>query len=268
MTLAGRAADILATALPEEKSKLTRKLYEDWKAGRVLEIGKASPPPRPARPPRPELKPPRDMPKRSTGGVKGLTGLLHALAHIELNAIDLAWDIIARFADQDLPKAFFDDWARVAFDEAEHFDALAGHLSALGAAYGDLPAHDGLWQAAEKTSHDIMDRLALVPMTLEARGLDTTPATLVKLERDGHKSAVPALAIILADEIRHVAAGTRWFRFLCERNNIADPAAEYRRRLAPHFPQGPRPPFNVLARAKAGLGPEFYDWQASPASSP
>jgi uncharacterized ferritin-like protein (DUF455 family) len=264
VTLAAGAVEILATAEPGEKSRLTRSLYADWKSGRLTEVGHALAPSRPARPARPELKPPRDMPKRSTGGVKGLSGLLHALAHIELNAIDLAWDIVARFSDQDLPQAFFDDWARVAFDEAAHFDSLAHLLSAMGCAYGDFPAHDGLWQAAEKTSGDLMDRLALVPMTLEARGLDTTPATIAKLERDGHKSAIPPLTVILADEIRHVGAGTRWFRFLCEKRGIADPAAEYRLRLAPHFPQGPRPPFNVLARAKAGQSPDFYDWASPP----
>ncbi|MBF0269270.1 MAG: ferritin-like domain-containing protein [Alphaproteobacteria bacterium] len=244
-----------------DKSGLTRKLADEWKQGLIGDVGQATAPERPARSAAPLLMPPSAMPRRSKDGVKGRTALLHALAHIELNAIDLAWDIIARFTTWNLPRPFYDDWVQVALDEADHFDALEDLLGKLGASYGDLPAHDGLWQAAVKTSHDLMDRLALVPMTLEARGLDTTPASMRNLERHGHGDAVPVLQKILEDEIAHVAAGTRWFAYLCGLQGL-DPAATYRSRLAPYFPQGPKPPFNHAARLKAGQTPDFYDWTA------
>lgn len=258
-SLAERAVGILQTADAREKSRLTRLLAADWQEGRVAAIGQASPPPRPARPERPPLMPPSAMPKRSKAGLKGRIGLLHALAHIELNAIDLALDIIARFTHMNLPREFYDDWVQVALDEADHFDMLEALLNGLGASYGDLPAHDGLWQAAMKTGHDLMDRLALVPMTLEARGVDTTPASMRDLERHGHAEALPVLQKILDDEIDHVRAGTRWFVHLCELAGL-DPAPTYRLRLAPYFPKGPKPPFNDAARKKAGQSPAFYDW--------
>lgn len=259
-SLAERAVKILITPDAAQKSLATRRLYDDWTSGRIDNIGRCAPPDRPARPDVPRLMPPAAMPKRSKAGAKGRIALLHALAHIELNAIDLAWDIIARFTDQNLPREFYDDWVQVAFDEAEHFDALCDALKTLGAAYGDLPAHDGLWQAAMKTKHDLMDRLALVPMTLEARGLDTTPASMRDLERHGHGDLNPMLQKILDDEIAHVAAGTRWFVHLSEKEG-SDPVAAYRRRLGAYFPKGPKPPFNAGARRMAGQTPDFYDWR-------
>lgn len=213
-TLTGRAVAILETADPQAKCVATRVLAADWREGRIGEIGDTLPPPRPARPERPELLPPNRMPKRSYGGDAGRIGLLHALAHIEFNAIDLAWDIIARFAHVGLPKGFFDDWVQVALDEAEHYEALEVLLASLGSHYGALPAHDSLWEAATKTAHDARARLAVVPMVLEARGLDTTPATIEKLTRNGDLDTVKALEVIYRDEIRHVAAGTRWFIWL------------------------------------------------------
>lgn len=259
MTLAERAVEILTTPEAAQKSLATRRLHDDWTSGRIDNIGHCVPPDRPARPDVPRLMPPAAMPKRSKAGVKGRIALLHALAHIELNAIDLAWDIIARFAHPNLPREFYDDWVQVAFDEALHFDALDQALKTLGAAYGDLPAHDGLWQAAMKTKLDLMDRLALVPMTLEARGLDTTPASMRDLERHGFGDLNPMLGKILEDEIAHVAAGTRWFVYLCEREG-SDPVSCYRQRLGAYFPKGPKPPFNAEARLKAGQTPDFYDW--------
>jgi uncharacterized ferritin-like protein (DUF455 family) len=258
MTLSEAAVTVLTTADPAEKCRLTRALAADWREGRIAELGDAAPPPRPARPERPALVPPREMPKRSYGGDRGRVALMHALAHIELNAIDLAWDIVARFAAEAMPKAFLDDWVQVAVDEAEHFEMLERLMNTLGAAYGDLPAHDGLWQAAEKTADDLLARLAVVPMTLEARGLDTTPATIDKLTRNGDGLTPPALDVIYHDEIRHVAAGVRWFEHLARRRGL-EPGPEFHRQIRNRFPAGLKPPFNHGARAEAGFPREWYE---------
>ena len=169
----------------------------------------AIPPPRPARPERPALLPPREMKRRrNLGSTEGRVALLHALAHIELNAIDLGWDIVARFSGEDLPVEFFADWAGVAAEEAEHFALLNARLTALGGAYGDLPAHDGLWEAAAATAGDLLARLAVVPLVLEARGLDVTPEMMRRLERAGDADSA-AFWRVHADEIGHVAVGAR-----------------------------------------------------------
>src|SRR5215470_7501435 len=168
-TLTGGAVAILATADPAAKAEASRRLAAIWHAG-AIEVGHATPPQRPARPARPALRPPREMPKRRAfGSASGRVALLHALAHIELNAIDLAWDLVARFSDERLPRAFFDDWVEVAAEEAHHFSLLTGRLAELGAGYGDLPAHDGLWEAAAATADDLLARLADVPLVLESR---------------------------------------------------------------------------------------------------
>ncbi len=257
-TLAESAIAILATADPAEKCRLTGIAAADWQSGRLGEAGTLLPPPRPARPQRPELLPPNRMKRRTTGGVAGRVALLHALAHIELNAVDLAWDIVCRFPFEAMPTAFLDDWVQVAVDEAAHFELLAARLAGLGAAYGDLPAHDGLWQAAENTADDLMARLAVVPMTLEARGCDTTPTTIAKLTRNGDHDTPPVLDVIYHDEIRHVAAGVRWFRHLAAKRGL-DPATTYRRLLAERFRGTPKPPFNHDARAEAGMPREWYE---------
>src|SRR5258708_7900286 len=215
--LAEGAAAILAAGEPAEKVALSRALATRWLAGGMT-VGNAIPPPRPARPARPALCPPRDMPRRRNfGSIAGRIALIHALAHIELNAIDLAWDIIARFPGADLPRAYYDDWVGVAAEEAEHFTLLVDRLGALGAAYGELPAHDGLWEAAAATAHDRLARLAIVPLVLEARGLDVTPEMIARLERFGDGESAAVLRRIYADEIGHVATGMRWFKFLCAR---------------------------------------------------
>lgn len=231
-TLLDAARDVLTAAEPTEKIRLTRAAATAWTTGALTEIGEAGAPDRPARPDKPVLLLPRDMPKRSKGGVRGRIALLHALAHIELNAIDLAWDILARFlgGPDVLPRAFADDWIKVAVDEALHFELLDRRLADLGAAYGDLPAHDGLWRAARMTADDLLDRLALVPMTHEARGLDTTPPTIERLTANGDPETVAALDVIYRDEITHVAAGVRWFRHVCDARSL-DPEVEYAKRL-------------------------------------
>jgi uncharacterized ferritin-like protein (DUF455 family) len=196
--------------------------------------------------------------RRAAGSREGRVALLHALAHIELNAIDLAWDMVTRFGASDLPRAFSDDWVAVADEEAKHFSLLAARLAAFGARYGDLPAHDGLWEAAEATAGDFLARLAVVPLVLEARGLDVTPAMIGRLARAGDHESAALLEIILADEIGHVAAGARWFRWDCARRGL-DPAPTYRDLVARYFKGALKPPFNTDARAAAGLEPAFYE---------
>lgn len=185
------------------------------------------PPTVPLAPMLPELLPPKEMPRRRRGGsVANRIALMHAVAHIELNAIDLAWDMVARFGQaggEAMPRAFLDDWAGVADDEARHFCLIRDRLKELGADYGDLPAHDGLWQAAEATRHDLAARLAVVPMVLEARGLDVTPPMIARLERLGDVDSAAILKVIYEEEITHVAAGERWFRYICQRQGAEVP---------------------------------------------
>ncbi len=249
---------VLNAAEPAAKVALSRELAARWQNGE-LAIGRAVPPPRPARPERPALLPPRDMPKRRNfGSPSGRLALLHALAHIELNAIDLAWDLVARFGDAALPRAFFDDWLGVAAEEAEHFALLASRLAALGASYGALPAHNGLWEAAAATAHDPIARLAVVPLVLEARGLDVTPEMIRRLERAGDHDSAAILGCIYQDEIGHVAAGVRWFERLCRVRGL-DPEAAFHDRVRRCFSGALKPPFNRAARDRAGLLAGFYE---------
>ncbi len=230
-----------------------------WRSGAIGEIGAARPPDRPARPARPIVLPPRDRPKRrAAGGTATRIALLHAVAHIELNAIDLAWDLIARFGDAGLPVDFFDDWVGVAAEEAGHFQLLAERLTALGSAYGALPAHDGLWEAAAGTAHDMLARLAVVPLVLEARGLDVTPEMIRRLGRAGDAESAAILARIYRDEIGHVAAGRRWFEFLCRERGL-DPPAAFHANVRRYFTGELKPPFNRAARDEAGFPANFYE---------
>lgn len=259
-SLVEAACAVLASADPADKVRCTRQAAAAWRAGRLAACGPAfagRPPDRPARPGRPVLLAPRDMPKRGAGAAHGRIALIHALAHIELNAIDLAWDLIARFGDAAMPREFFDDWVAVADDEALHFSLLGERLAAHQAAYGDLPAHDGLWQAAEATAGDLLARLAVVPLVLEARGLDVTPATVARLERQGDTATAEVLHRIYRDEIRHVASGRRWFEWACARDG-RDPVATYHDQVRRYFRGSLKPPFNDAARAEAGFGAAFY----------
>lgn len=267
-SLGEAAVAVLATAEPLDKVRLTAEYAAAWRDGRISAVGAAVPPERPARPERPELKLPRDMPKRGRGGsAQNRIALLHALAHIELNAIDLAWDIVVRFPDEAMPKGFLDDWVAVADDEARHFAMLETRLNQLGASYGDLPAHDGLWKAATDTAYDLMARLALVPMVLEARGLDVTPDTVRRLGEFGDAESAALLQTIHDEEIGHVAAGRRWFGYLCGQRGL-EPVTAWQELVARHFRGGLKAPFNVESRQAAGFGPEFYEPIATPASVP
>lgn len=259
LDLAQEAVAILSTADASAKAKAARALGAAWRDGRAAFQGPARPPSRPARPAHPELRRPGDMPKRKAGGnLEKRVALLHALAHIELNAIDLAWDLIARFGSHDLPRYFFDDWVRVGDEEALHFTMLVARLGELGASYGDLPAHDGLWQSAEETAHDLLARLAVVPLVLEARGLDVSPATIADLRRAGDEESAAVLDIIYRDEIGHVAAGKRWFDHVALGQGH-DPATIWQHLVGKHFRGRLKPPFNRAARDEAGFGAAFYE---------
>ncbi|MGL4234345.1 MAG: ferritin-like domain-containing protein [Casimicrobium sp.] len=211
----------------------------------------------PGRPPRPKLVSPRDLAHRSLGTLQGRATLIHAVAHIEFNAINLALDAIQRFPDT--PAQFALDWAQVAVEEAQHFSLLRAHLQTLGYDYGDFSAHDGLWEMAAKTKHDLLTRLALVPRTLEARGLDVSPAMRDKLAQAGDHRAAEILDIILRDEIGHVAIGNKWFRHYCDEQKL-DPLETFDRLWREHDGPTPRPPFNVDARRQAGFVQEEIDW--------
>jgi uncharacterized ferritin-like protein (DUF455 family) len=249
---------ILATVEPAAKAAASRALAAAWREG-VLGLGRAVPPPRPARPERPLLRSPREMAKRRAfGSPGGRLALIHALAHIELNAIDLAWDLVARFVNMELPREFFDDWVNVAAEEACHFELLAGRLAEFGAGYGDLPAHDGLWKAAAATAGDLLARLAVVPLVLEARGLDVTPEMAARLERIGDGKSAAILLQIYRDEIGHVATGVRWFDRICLERGL-NPKATFQERVRRCFKGELKPPFNHLARAAAGFPKDYYE---------
>ena len=234
-----------------------RAVARDWRLGRLDFTFDVAMPDSPARPARPELLPPNRMPKRGRGGSeRGRIALWHALAHIEFVAIDLAIDMAGRFGAQMGP-GFVGDFLSVAADEAMHFAILQRHLRVLGSTYGDLPAHAGLWEAAEKTRHDVAARLAVVPMVLEARGLDVTPATITRVLDSGDITGSRILQRILDDEIRHVRIGTTHFVAWCANKQKA-PESHWKELVGRYFGGAIKPPFNDSARLAAGLSREFY----------
>ena len=204
----------------------------------------------PGRPPRPRLVPPREVPKRGLGTREGKAAFVHAIAHIEFNAIDLAWDAVYRF--RGMPRGFYADWVGIAHDEARHFTLLRARLRELGHDYGDFDAHNGLWEMAEKTAHDGLARMALVPRVLEARGLDVTPGMIAKLRAQEDHATADILDVILREEVAHVAAGSRWFRWHCAQRGL-DPRATFRGLLAEHARGVLYGPFNTEARLQAGF---------------
>jgi uncharacterized ferritin-like protein (DUF455 family) len=259
-SLACGARQVVATASLDEKIAVAHATARAW-FSRGLSLrrrtGAEPMPDQPGRPERPVLLPPRDMPKRAIGGEAGRVALLHSLAHIELNAVDLTWDMVGRFADRPLPRSFFDDWVKVGLEEAKHFSLLRKRLDDLGSSYGALPAHHGLWEAAESTGDDLAGRLAVIPLVLEARGLDITPPMIDKARARGDEATAAILEIIYRDEKRHVAFGAKWFRFICDRDSL-DPERRFQELVRKHFRAGLKPPFNDRARAEAGLTPGFY----------
>ncbi len=267
--LAEMAEAVLRTADGRGKTALSRRFAAEWRdaraRGETPAVGRGDPPDRPARPARPELLDPRDVPRRRPGSPRGRRAILHAVAHIELNAVDLHWDVIARFADVPMPIGFYDDWVRAADEESKHFNLVSDVLEAMGCDYGALPAHAGMWRAAEDTAHDLMARLAVVPMVLEARGLDVTPGMIDIFRRAQDEPAAPqavaALEVIYSEEVHHVAYGSKWFHFLCGRGDI-DPKDAFHDLVRRHFHGALKPPFNEEKRAEAGLPPDFY-WPLS-----
>ncbi|MBI3432715.1 MAG: ferritin-like domain-containing protein [Hydrogenophilales bacterium] len=254
-----RLAVCLRACLPADKTACVHALQADWLADRIDLATAASRVPidQPGRPEKPELIMPQQVPRRRTDTLAGRAALVHALAHIEFNAINLALDAAHRFAG--MPPAYYADWLSVADEEAQHFELLNTHLATLGFAYGDFPAHNGLWNMALKTAHDPLVRMALVPRVLEARGLDATPLIVDKLKAAKDTRMVEILAIIERDEIGHVAIGSRWFGWLCAARGV-QPEATFRQLLVDYDAPPLKPPFNLAARRQAGFSEPELDW--------
>lgn len=249
----------LLAATPDDKLSLTFAAADAFARGALVADDDAPPPTpiaMPGRPPRPRLVHPRDLPRRGLGSIAGRAAFVHAIAHIEFNAIDLAWDAVYRF--RGMPPAFYADWVTVANDEARHFALLRTRLQALGHDYGDFDAHNGLWEMAEKTAGDVLARMALVPRVLEARGLDVTPGMIVRLREGGDEDTVAILEVILREEVAHVAAGSRWFRWCCAQRGV-DAEPTFRALLAEYARAVLHGPFNREARSAAGFSEAELD---------
>jgi len=261
-SLPQRLAVCLLASQPADKLACVHALQTDWLAGRLapdVDIERA-PIDQPGQPAQPSLIPPQQVPRRRADTLPGRAALVHALAHIEFNAINLALDAAHRFAG--MPLAYYADWLRVADEEAQHFDLLSTHLATLGYAYGDFPAHNGLWDMALKTAHDPLVRMALVPRVLEARGLDATPLIAGKLKAAQDLRMVEILVIIERDEIGHVAIGSHWFGWLCATRGL-EPEATFRQLLIAYDAPPLKPPFNLAARRAAGFSEPELDWLRS-----
>ena len=253
--VSSRALCCLLESSPEQKIALTNLLYQDWHRGgvAVTDDTPVLPIAVPGRPQQPVLVAPRELHRRSPHTVEGRAALIHALCHIEFNAINLALDAVYRF--RDLPTSYYADWLRVAKEEAYHFGLLAEHLATLGYAYGAFPGHNGLWEMALDTDHDVLVRMALVPRVMEARGLDVTPSIIDKLKTAGDERAVAILHIIHQDEVGHVEIGSRWFRFLCEQRAL-EPFATFKQLLKQYLKGQLKGPFDFTIRKQAGFSDE------------
>ena len=238
---------------PINKSQLTREYAQSWREQTLTfdptqsAIETIAEPGRPAKP---ELIQPTKVPRRRVGDTEGLASLIHAIAHIEFNAINLAWDAVYRF--RDMPTQYYDDWVRVADEEAYHYTLLADRLAELGYQYGDFPAHDGLWDMARRTDHDVLVRMALVPRVMEARGLDATPKIVSRLRSINDEKTIALLDIITRDEIGHVEIGTRWFNYCCKLANV-EPEATFKDLLFQYGKGRIKSPLHLEARRKAGF---------------
>ena len=246
------AAACLLQCDADEKVAAIRSLSAAWQTG-GLKLDRAvqlPPVDQPGRPQRPTLVRASQMPRRGFGTQAGRAVMMHAIVHIEFNAMNLALDAIQRYSA--MPEAYYTDWLQVALEEAYHFELIRAHLRHLGGEYGDHDAHGGLWEMCEKTAHDVLSRMALVPRVLEARGLDVTPGIQKKLAQAGDHHAVSILDIILRDEIGHVAVGNRWFRYCCKQQGLK-PLDTFMTLLAEYYPKGLMGPYNILAREQAGF---------------
>ena len=251
--LAERAHACLLLADPDAKIAALNTLHADWLKG-IIPLCESPEPAQPidvpGRPEKPPLVSPKDLPRRSVATREGHAALIHAITHIEFNAINLAIDAAYRF--RELPRDYYSDWLQVAFEEAQHFQLLREHLRHLGYDYGAFNAHNGLWEMAVKTAHDPLHRMALVPRLLEARGLDASPALIAKLRNIGDTRGVEILEIILRDEIGHVRIGNRWYEYFCAQRGL-DPVEEFQKLLKEYGASKPRPPFHKEARRAAGF---------------
>lgn len=239
-----------------EKRKQTESLYANWKSAKYQCISDGITVQRidnPGRPPQPELVNPRKLKLRGLGTVLGRATLIHAITHIEFNAINLALDAVYRF--RDMPSEFYTNWLQVASEEAYHFSLLENRLQQLGYEYGDLPAHNGLWEMTVKTDHDVLTRMALVPRVLEARGLDVTPGMMTKLGHVEDQQTIDILTIILRDEIGHVRIGSHWFHYCCKKQGL-DADSTFRELLSEYMNGSLRGPFYTEARLQAGFSVE------------
>lgn len=253
MSLFTAARTCLAAASPDDKPACTFEAAAAFARGELSSDGELDGPEPirlPGRPATPKRVHPRDLPKRGFGSIEGRAAFIHAVAHIEFNAIDLAWDAVYRF--RGMPADYYADWVSVANDEARHFTMLRGRLRELGYDYGDFDAHNGLWEMAEKTAGSGLARMALVPRVLEARGLDVTPGMIVKLRALGDDPTADILEVILREEVGHVAAGSRWYRWHCERAGV-EPRARFRELLHEYATGVLHKPFNTEARLQAGF---------------
>lgn len=246
----------------DNKCRLVEALHLGWLMGEITRDERAAHMnvTDPGRPARPELVPPLEVPRRKMTTPAGRAAMIHALAHIEFNAVNLALDAAYRF--RDMPMDFYGDWLKVAAEEALHFKLLRGHLRSMGYDYGDFPAHNGLWEMAVKTAHDPLVRMALVPRVLEARGLDATPAIVEKLKSVNDMRAVEILGIVERDEIGHVAIGSRWYLYLCEQRGL-EPLATFKKLLKEYDAPPLKPPFNYAGRKAGGFSQEELGWLES-----
>lgn len=265
-TLARAIRAVMLTPAPHDKVMAARDVVRRWRAGELAMVFDVAMPDFPARPEKPELLAPSAMPKRGRGSEHGRLALLHALAHIEFVAIDLALDAAGRFGAQ-MGRQFVDDWLSVAADEAMHFALIARRLRTLGSFYGAMPAHDGLWDAARETAHDVAARLAIVPMVLEARALDVTPMTVERFVKAGDERSARILQRIVDDEIRHVRFGTTHFAAVCQMRGESPPQ-HWKMLVERHFRGMVKPPFNDSARRSAGLSREMMAGVACPQPAP
>ncbi|MES1925089.1 ferritin-like domain-containing protein [Salinisphaera sp. T31B1] len=247
----------LMEADPARKCALARALHVADSAQLATADGTPEAVPVPGRPARPALVHPARLAKRGLGRPEGRAALIHAVAHIEFNAINLGLDAAYRF--RGMPAAFYADWLRVAADESRHFELLNARLADHGLAYGDFDAHNGLWEMAVKTAHDVMIRMALVPRVLEARGLDVTPGMIERLRQAGDRETVAVFEIILEEEVPHVEIGTRWFRYCAEPRGL-DPDATFTSLLDEYMNGGPPGPYNFPARRQAKFSETELDW--------
>ena len=254
------AIAIIKNPQPAQKVILAHQAAKSWQSGELPALDSSDRPEVPKQPGRPDtplLLSPREMPKRKTSSQEGLVALIHALVHIELNAVDMAFDLIARWSDAPLPPEFLNEALKIGVEEAQHFDMINARLEELDVHYGDLPAHGNLWDAACHTNHDLLARLAIVPLVLEARGLDVSPKMIEQVKASGDQKTASIMQQIYLDEITHVAFGAKWFKFICDQKNM-DPQKKFHTLVKKYFKGRLRAPFNEKARHKAGLEPDFY----------